>query len=219
MKRWLLIVAAGVVLGLITHLAALIALPALVPVPVYSRLAGHGPLNTFFLVDVRAQHPAVPFLDPKFRYAVCRFRLGGQPQYVHVPVEGSYTALSFYTPEGQPFFALNHRSAVDGALDVVLRGPHLPPAAPGAAEQSTALVVESPRSTGIVLLRVLASEPYEADAVAGQFAGASCDAPAPPPAPAPAAPQDDALQILRMSPSNGRGAKIVPMPAPPPEQR
>jgi uncharacterized membrane protein len=218
MKGWLLLGVAGVVLGLITHLATLIAVPVLAPAPAYARLVPHGAPNVFFPVAATGADRPIPFLDPKFRYLVCRFEMSGTPQHVHTPVGGTYTALSFYTPEGEPFFSVNDRSAVAGALDVVLRGPRLPP--PASVDEGAAVVVESPRDRGLAVLRVLAAEPSDADAISAQLADASCDAPSmPPQPPAPVVEPDESLQILRMSPSSGAGAKVVPIPATPPARR
>lgn len=219
LKQWLLIVAGGIVLGLITHLASLLALPALVPNPPYVRLAADGSPNRFVQLTSRAADPAIPFLDPTFRLAVCRFDLHERPLYIHAPVAGLYTALSFYTPEGLPFFAINDRSAVGGALEVALRGPQMPP--PSATDQDgAAVVVESPRRIGLVVLRVMAPPASAATAADAEFSGASCDGPPPQPQSAPPAAEDSpSLQILRMAPSGGGGAKVVPVPVAPPTQR
>ena len=77
----------GVLLGGIVHLTTVLWLPELATQDAYSRLAPVAPINA--VAAVAAPTPdktAVPFLDPAFAMAVCRYDLTDGPLKFSVPV-------------------------------------------------------------------------------------------------------------------------------------
>ena len=53
----------------------------------------------------------MPFMDPAFAIAVCRYDLSGGPIKLTVPVSQAYTSVSFYTRNEVAYYAINDRSA------------------------------------------------------------------------------------------------------------
>jgi uncharacterized membrane protein len=110
--RVLFTIVAGVLLGGVVHLVSVLALPRIASQDAYSRLTPITKLNT-----VTALPPAdpgntlMPFMDPAFATAVCRYDLSGGPIKLAVPVSQSYTSVSFYTRSDVAYYAINDRSA------------------------------------------------------------------------------------------------------------
>ena len=75
--RWLLWIIAGLLLGGIVHLGAVLVLPNTATQDAYSRLTPIAPVNAVAAVPAPTPQSAViPFLDPAFATAVCRYDLG-----------------------------------------------------------------------------------------------------------------------------------------------
>jgi len=161
MMRWLLWLLAGALLGGIVHLVTVLILPRTATQDAYSRLAAVAPVNAVAPVPAPTPQSAViPFMDPAFAAAVCRYDLGPGPIKLAVPVVTAYTSVSFYTRRGVAYYAINDRAAGRRVIELELmtgaqRG-NLP-----ADEEITAadrLIVESPSDTGLIMIRIFAPE-------------------------------------------------------------
>ena len=53
----------------------------------------------------------MPFMDPAFASAVCRYDLSEGPLKLTVPVSPAYTSVSFYTRYDVAYYAINDRAA------------------------------------------------------------------------------------------------------------
>ncbi|HVV94264.1 MAG TPA: DUF1254 domain-containing protein [Hyphomicrobiales bacterium] len=169
---WLLALAAGVVLGLATHVATLLAVPSLVTDPAVQRLAVLGPEDAFLPLMAESDRPRVSFLDPAFRYRLCRFDLARGPVELRVPIGPAYTALTLYGRDGVPFFSINDRSAIGGMLAVVVTGPGAPPPAqPGDAQEAS---VAAPTLRGVALAAAMVPAASAIEAVETALSGARC---------------------------------------------
>ena len=90
MIRWLLWLLAGVLLGGIVHLVAVLILPRTATQDAYSRLTPVAPVNAVASVPQPSpQSEAMPFMDPAFATAVCRYDLSDGPIKLTVPVSQS----------------------------------------------------------------------------------------------------------------------------------
>src|SRR5690349_24970344 len=101
MMRWLLWLLGGVLLGGVVHLASVLLLPRTATEDAYSRLATITPVNA--IVPLPATSPSseiLPFMDPAFAAAVCRYDLSDGSVKLKAPVSEAYTAVSFYTRTG-----------------------------------------------------------------------------------------------------------------------
>jgi uncharacterized membrane protein len=98
MIRWLLWLLAGALLGGIVHLVAVLILPRTATQDAYSRLSPISPVNAVAaLPQPTPQSEVMPFMDPAFASAVCRYDLDSGPIKLTVPITPAYTSVSFYT--------------------------------------------------------------------------------------------------------------------------
>ena len=112
MIRWLLLLLGGALLGGIVHLATVIILPRTATQDAYARLAPIAPVNTVAALPLPTPEKAVmPFMDPAFATAVCRYDLSQGPLKLTVPVSPAYTSVSFYTRLDVAYYAINDRAA------------------------------------------------------------------------------------------------------------
>ena len=80
MIRWLLWLLAGVLLGALVHLTAILILPRTATQDAYVRLTPITPVNAVApLPQPTPQAELLPFTDPAFAAAVCRYDLDGGP--------------------------------------------------------------------------------------------------------------------------------------------
>ena len=82
------------------HLSSVLLLPRTATQDAYTRLAAAVPANSMVPLPAPTPDDAVlPFMDPAFASAVCRYDLAGGPLKLRVPVSQAYTSVSFYTPQ------------------------------------------------------------------------------------------------------------------------
>src|ERR1044072_4312530 len=108
MIRLAFTIIAGVLLGGIVHLVAVLALPRIATQDAYSRLTPMTKLNTVTqLAAAEPRHAPMPFMDPAFAVAICRYDLSGGPIKLTVPVSQAYTSVSFYTRNESAYYSTN----------------------------------------------------------------------------------------------------------------
>ena len=162
MIRWLLWLLAGVLLGGIVHLVAVLVLPNTATQDAYSRLLPIAPVNAVAPVPQPSpQNEIMPFMDPAVAIAVCRYDLSGGPMKLSVPLSPAYTSVSFYTRRGIAYYAINDRAAGRRQIELQLMTAAQRADVPEDEEVTAAdrLIVESPSNTGLILMKALAPEP------------------------------------------------------------
>ena len=162
MIRCVLWILAGALLGGIVHLVAVLTLPRTATQDAYSRLSPIAPVNTVAPVpEPTPQNAVLPFMDPAFASAVCRYDLAAGPIKLTVPISPAYTSVSFYTRRGVAYYAINDRSAGRRQIELQLMTAAQRADLPDDEEVTAAdrLIVESPSDTGLILMRALAPEP------------------------------------------------------------
>jgi len=183
MIRLLLWILGGTLLGGIVHLGTVLILPNLATQDAYSRLAPIAPVNAVApLPPPTAGAAAIPFLDPAFAMAVCRYDLTDGPIKLTVPVSPAYTSVSFYTRSEVAYYAINDRAAGRRIIELDLMTNEQRGDLPGDEEVTAAdrLIVESPTVTGLILIKALAPEPGLLSAARGALAAARCQVQAQP---------------------------------------
>jgi uncharacterized membrane protein len=177
MIRWLFWILGGVLLGGIVHFIAVLALPRTATQDAYTRLAAIAPVNMVAALAQPTPEAAVmPFMDPAFATAVCRYDLSSGPLKLSLAVSQAYTAVSFYTLRGIAFYAINDRAAGRRVIELDLMTGEQRAALPDDEEVTAAdrLIVESPTETGLILFRALAPEPSLMAAAQRAVAAGSC---------------------------------------------
>ena len=192
MIRWMLLILGGVLLGGIVHLATIIILPRTATQDAYARLTAIAPVNTVVALPAPTPEKAVmPFMDPAFASAVCRYDLSQGPLKLTVPVSPAYTSVSFYTRNDVAYYAINDRAAGRRVIELDLMTTAQHEQVPEDEEITAAdrLIVDSPTPTGLIAIRAMAPEPGLMRAAQAAIAAAKCGTAKPePPPPAPPPP-------------------------------
>ena len=171
---WLL---GGILLGGVVHLATVLLLPRMANQDAYSRLAPVTPVNK--VVPIPAPSPdkaAMPFMDPAFAMAVCRYDLTKAPLKFSVPISQAYTSVSFYTRSDIAYYAINDRAAGRRVIELDLMTAEQHGEVPDNEEITAAdrLIVESPTNTGLIVIKALAAEPGLLAAAQSSLTAARC---------------------------------------------
>jgi len=176
---WLL---GGILLGGVVHLATVLLLPRMANQDAYSRLAPVTPVNK--VVPIPAPSPdkaTMPFMDPAFAMAVCRYDLTKAPLKFSVPISQAYTSVSFYTRSDIAYYAINDRAAGRRVIELDLMTAEQHSEVPDNEEITAAdrLIVESPTNTGLIVIKALAAEPGLLAAAQSSLTAARCQPQAP----------------------------------------
>jgi uncharacterized membrane protein len=177
MIRILLWIFGAVLLGGIVHLATVLVLPSAATQDAYSRLTPLTPVNAVVpLAQPAAQAAVMPFMDPAFAAAVCRYDLSAGSLKLTSPVSQAYTSVTFYTRTSVAYYAINDRAAGRRAIELDLMTPEQHAQVPEEEDVTAAdrLIIESPTTTGLVVLRALAPEPGLMATARRALAGAQC---------------------------------------------
>lgn len=177
MIRWLLLFFGGALLGGIVHLATVIIMPRTATQDAYSRLSGIAPVNTVTALPAPSPERApMPFMDPAFASAVCRYDLSQGPLKLTVPVSLAYTSVSFYTRYNVAYYAINDRAAGRRVIELELMtvAQHNQLTEEEDVTAADRLIVESPTLTGLIAIRALAPEPGLMPMAQSTIANAQC---------------------------------------------
>ena len=185
MIRILFAIIAGVLLGGIVHLVSVLALPRIATNDAYSRLTPVTKLNAVTpLPPADPNNATMPFMDPAFALAICRYDLSSGSIKLTVPVSQAYTSVSFYTRNEVAYYAINDRSAGKKVIELDLMTEAQHNELPEDEEVTAAdrLIIDSPTATGLIVLKALAPEPGLMPQAQASLAASSCkvqtDAPA-----------------------------------------
>jgi uncharacterized membrane protein len=177
MIRLLFTIIAGVLLGGVVHLVSVLALPRIASQDAYSRLTPITKLNTVTPLPLAEPgNTLMPFMDPAFATAICRYDLSGGPIKLAVPVTQSYTSVSFYTRSDVAYYAINDRSAGKKVieLDLMTEDQHADLPEDEDVTAADRLIIDSPATTGLIVLKALAAEPGLMPQAQAALAAASC---------------------------------------------
>jgi uncharacterized membrane protein len=186
MIRLLFTIIAGVLLGGIVHLVAVLALPRIATQDAYSRLTPMTKLNAVTPLPVTEPgNTPMPFMDPAFAVAVCRYDLSGGPIKLTVPVSQAYTSVSFYTRNEVAYYAINDRSAGRRVieLDLMTEAQHADLPEEEDVTSADRLIIDSPTPTGLIVMKALAAEPGLMPQAQASLAASRCSVQTEPPAP------------------------------------
>ena len=162
MTRWILWLLGGILLGGIVHLTTVLWLPRTATQDAYSRLLAITPANAVAtLPDPSPDKVILPYMDPAFATAICRYDLASGPLQLSLNVSQAYTSVSFYTRFGTAYYAINDRAAGRRVIQLDLMTERQRSEMPQEEDVTAAdrLIVESPTVTGIIVLKALAPEP------------------------------------------------------------
>jgi len=179
MIRWALWLLGGLLLGGIVHLSSVLLLPRTATQDAYTRIAAAVPANRIVPLPAPTPDDAVlPFMDPAFASAVCRYDLAAGPLKLRVPVSQAYTSVSFYSRNGVAYYAINDRAAGRRIIELDLMTARQRADLPDDEEVTAAdrLIVEAPTATGLILVRTFGPEPGLMPMARRALAAARCGA-------------------------------------------
>jgi uncharacterized membrane protein len=178
MMRILYVLAVGLTLAGLVHITTLFGVPWMSPHGAYDRLEVLQADGRFVVLpDEGDGADVLPFRDPAFVVAACRYDLGAGAVTVRAVLPPSYGALAVYNRYAQPYYALTDRAATEGAVEVTIldaaeaAGAELEEAPEG----RPALRIVSPTPTGFVLVRLFAPTPSARPALREIAAKATCE--------------------------------------------
>ena len=177
MIRILLWLLGGILLGGIVHLVTVLIMPKMASQDAYSRLSGVAEVNKVTPIPTPTPEQAsMPFMDPAFAFAVCRYDLTDGPLKFSVPVSQAYTSVSFYTRSDVAYYAINDRAAGRRTIELDLMTMDQHNDLPDNEEVTAAdrLIVESPTLTGLIVIKALAPEPGTLPIARATVASAQC---------------------------------------------
>ena len=177
MIRGVLWILAAILLGGIVHLSTVLAMPQAAKLDAYSRLTPLTPVNKMVpLAAPTAKAEVMPFMDPAFATAVCRYDLTGGALKLIAPVSQAYTSVTFYTRKSIAYYAINDRAAGRRTieLDLMTAAQHAQVPEEEDVTAADRLIIESPTTMGLIVVRALAPEPGLMPMARQVLAGATC---------------------------------------------
>jgi uncharacterized membrane protein len=177
MIRVLLWTLGAILLGGIVHLSTVLAMPQAATQDAYSRLLPLTPVNTMVpLPPPTPEASIMPFMDPAFAGAVCRYDLSSGIVKLNAPLSQAYTSVTFYTRNSVAYYAIDDRAAGRRAIELDLMTPEQHAQVPEGEDVTAAdrLIIESPSMTGLIVLHALAPEPGLMPMARQALANAKC---------------------------------------------
>jgi len=177
MIRVLLLVLAAILLGGIVHLSSVLAMPQAAKQDAYSRLTPLTPVNKMAPLGApTAEAEVMPFMDPAFATAVCRYDLSGGALKLVAPVSQAYTSVTFYTRKSIAYYAINDRAAGRRTIELDLMTAEQHAEVPEEEDVTAAdrLIIDSPTTVGLIVVRALAAEPGLMPMARQTLASATC---------------------------------------------
>ncbi|HXX50068.1 MAG TPA: DUF1254 domain-containing protein [Xanthobacteraceae bacterium] len=177
MIRAVLWILAAILLGGIVHLSTVLAMPQAAKQDAYSRLTAVTPVNKMVpLAAPTAEAEIMPFMDPAFATAVCRYDLTGGALKLIAPVSQAYTSVTFYTRKSIAYYAINDRAAGRRTieLDLMTAAQHAEVPEEEDVTAADRLIIESPTTMGLIVVRALAPEPGLMQMARQALAAATC---------------------------------------------
>lgn len=177
MKRTILFLVGGLLLGGVIHIAVVFMIPYYADRDAWAQTGDFGADDEFHILPL-PQAGAEPLrsLDPSMLHAVCRFSLADGPVRITANLPDDFWSIAVFDRRGRNVYSLNDRSAERTRLDLAVITPvqmaQLRQNPPEALE--TAIVIELPLREGFALLRVFVADETKFDVAAEAVQSASC---------------------------------------------
>jgi uncharacterized membrane protein len=160
----------------ISHVAATFAFPRLTTRDAFSRLEAEAPLHALTFIPEQAARQ-MPYTDPAFALAVCRYDLGGGPLRLRVPLSETFLAVVFAERHRGIFASVSDRAATGGSLDVVLATPAQLERIARLDEEDQAVEevrIAAARTQGLAIIKVFVDRPSGRERAEAVLRDAQC---------------------------------------------
>ena len=177
MKRTILFLVGGLLLGGIIHIAVVFMVPYYADRDAWAQMHQFGRDDQFHVLPLpQAGSEPLKSLDPWMLHAVCRFSLADGPVRITAALPDDFWSIAIFDRRGRNMYSLNDRSAEHTRLDLAVITPvqmaQLRQDPPPSLE--TAIVIELPIEEGFALLRVFVPDETKFDAAANAVRSADC---------------------------------------------
>ena len=178
--RFILATICAVLLGLITHISAILLMPLVSQRHAAERLLMTTAAETAQLISGPDVETWLPLPDPAVAVAACAYDLREGPFRFSTPAGGMMRSVSFHSRGSGNFFAVTDRAAIGGMLDIVVMTRqqrdlfNALQSEDGATADRSALRVVAPDVEGFAVIRVLAPFLSLTEAALREAKGAGC---------------------------------------------
>jgi uncharacterized membrane protein len=177
MRRTLLFVLGGLLLGGIIHIAVVFMVPLFATHDAWAQMKQFGRDGRFHVLPVpEAGAEPLASLDPRMIYSVCRFSLSSGPVRIRASLPNDFWSVAIFDRRGRNVYSLNDRSAERSRLDLAIVTPvqmaQLRQDPPASLE--SAIVIELPIDVGFALLRVFVADDTLLASASAALASADC---------------------------------------------
>ena len=177
MKRTMLLVVGGLLLGGIIHIAVVLLVQTYAAHDAYAETKGLGRDREFHVLPLASPGAEpLPLLDPRMMHAVCRFSLADGPVRIRAVLPDDFWSIAIFDRRGRNIYSLNDRSSSGPKLDLAVLTPvqmaqlrQNPP-----ESLDTAIVVEAPIELGFALLRVFVADESLTETATAALKTADC---------------------------------------------
>jgi uncharacterized membrane protein len=168
---------ATLLLAGIVHIVTILFIPHYSDADGWSRAAAAaGNRGWTPLVSPASSQAALPGLDPLFVHGLCRISINEAPAILSLETANRFWSLALYDRSGTVEFSLNDRTAVEGALEMLvvnsLDAERLKESPQ--ADLEGMIIVEGVSTDLIAVLRLYAPEPADRAEAVAQIAAAQC---------------------------------------------
>jgi uncharacterized membrane protein len=176
-RRTLLFVLGGILLGGAIHIAVVFMVPLFATHDAWAQIKRFGRDGQFHIVPLsEAGYELLPELDPHMLHAVCRFSLANGPVRIRASLPNDFWSVGLFDRRGRNVYSLNDRSISAPQLDLVIVTPvqiaQLRQDPPASLE--TAIVVEEPIELGFALISVFVADDSLVPTATAALATADC---------------------------------------------
>jgi len=177
MRRTILFLVGGLLLGGIIHIAVVFMVPYYADRDAWAQTSQFGVDDEIHLLPL-PQAGAEPLrsLDPWMLHAVCRFSLADGPIRITADLPEDLWSIAIFDRRGRNVYSLNDRSAERTRLDLAVITPvqmaQLRQDPPQSLER--AIVIEIPLEEGLALLRVFVADETKLSEASEAVRSADC---------------------------------------------
>ncbi|GJM01773.1 MAG: DUF1254 domain-containing protein [Rhodomicrobium sp.] len=161
---------ATVILSLVVHISAVLAIPYLSENDAYKRLYAFTEVNQMKVVEkITPENQLWTFHPPDMKFAVCRYDLTKAPVQVDFVLLRGYWSVALYDDEGRNFYAADGFDLRRERSSLLLLGPD------DIKTDEDALPISVPTMSGILVLRAPVDNQVMAPLVDKALSKAKCE--------------------------------------------
>lgn len=177
MRSILYAILVGLAGAALLHIVIILSLPRFTGRDAYTRVQVFGETHRFFPLANEASGLAPANDDPALRTAVCAFSVEEAPVRLFARGDVPFWSLAVYDSASNEVFSMNDRTAVEGALDVLIATPiqliGIRKAVP--EELAQAILVEMRGEEGYAVVRTFVPAESRLEAATAFLAEAVCE--------------------------------------------